>query len=260
MSYQKVVISGRILEHYNYAKSLPKQPQFRKKCTKREISAVVCVSRSDNLVRRKKSFERLVYANLVGKEMPVLLSLTMFEVTGLAFAYQSLKSFMRRVRSLTPSVLRYIAVPEYQQRGAIHFHVILWGLPEHIIINETPHWDREEDIGSMDKIQRGSRLLQHLWQFGFLDCTSTDGSPRLARYLSKYLSKSMSDIRVGHARAYTSSHNVLRSVSLSSSSSVGYALDAMRIKLSTTPPLLEHHFDTQWLGECRYRRYLLDNR
>jgi len=252
-----VTVSGRLLEIKEYERDLSQnsRPRRKRKAYTYARDHRIRVYSDADIKRKKKSFERLVLANLVGDHAPALVTATMFEVGTIKSAYETFTLFIQRLRKSFGKDFRYIAVPEYQKRGAVHFHMMIWGIPEEYIKNEAPHWEREEDIGNMDKVVRGTRDLQNLWQGGYLDCISTDGSQKLGRYLGKYLSKSLQDPRLYSQKSYRASSNVLRSVRIPYSQAVGYAKEIWDLDLSTAAPLCDFETVGQWTGKGRYRAY-----
>lgn len=237
MPHSKLIVSGNTIEYYNYEREINKKIQsgIRKAFKRRNTTPLY--SRSDSIRRRYKSFSRLVRANLVGSSEPSLLTLTIAQNVGIKRGYEYLAEFWRQLRQSSVKVERFIAVPEFQKRGSVHFHIIIWGINDYV--------EKERD----------SRKLQHLWQRGFVDCLRTDGSEKLAGYLAKYMRKSMYDRRLVGQKAYSASRSCLRSVSLSSSQAFNYSLEAFGYDLSTLIPLQDRSFDTRWLGRCRYRLY-----
>lgn len=97
-------------------------------------------------------------------------------VTDIKAANREFSKFMRRLnRSVYKSdstLLRYLAVWERQKRGAIHYHVVLFGFPY------------------MPK-----RELQAVWGHGFVKVNriAVDQRMNVGRYISKYFSKDVED-------------------------------------------------------------------
>jgi len=236
MGYTKLIKSGDMIELYEYDKFLHER---RKKSKKGLRGNRGCsVRRLDNVKRLKRDFVRLVRSNLTGTECPLFLTLTMGQVLRIEIAYRLFASFIHRFRRLNGTHWRYIAVPEFQKRGAVHFHVLIWGLSEKIEINE-----------------RNTRAIQHVWQRGFVDCFLTDGSPKLAHYVAKYMSKALQDERLFYSKAYVCSRNCLRPLLFKTSSVIRAVSELWGFDLSTATPLREKEYDTKWLGRGRYRVY-----
>lgn len=186
-----------------------------------------------NTRRARKDFIRLVRANLTGESCPAFLTLTMRDIVPVSVAYSCLKGFFSTFRYLVGKDFKYIAVPEYQKRGAVHFHILLWGCPQKIVEHE-----------------RRTRTIQNLWALGYVDIVPTDGSPKLAGYLGKYMSKSLLSNDLGFSKAYTSSRNVLRPVSFTSTKSFEIPDDFWS---GDNVVLTERTYDVPWLGECTYQ-------
>lgn len=248
----KVVQSGKTVEVWQYEKEhiAPRRQHVRKKKNryrKRFRSAYAAE-------QKKKTFERLVRTNLDFFGAPVLMTLTYKANMGdLKRGWQDYSHFMKRLRrALSKNVLRYIAVPEFQKRGAVHFHVLVWGVPLDYV-----------------KSERNTRLFADIWGHGFLDLHEADDRPQLAGYLAKYLSKTYLDDRLREQRCYGTSRNIERPATLKSRSfdfkeptaagnrafvpffeeAVGFALD------QDDSLEFQKRYDTKWLGTCEYRRY-----
>jgi len=232
MPYTRIIESGNDIEVYEYEISPRNTGGQTRSRGKRKKSVT---RRLDNAYRAKRSFQRLVGANCIGDQPPALVTFTMFEILPITHAYSALTLFVKHLRRLAGTGFRYVAVPEFQSRGAVHFHALFWGLPP-----------------ALTEYERGNRILQHLWQRGFVDCLSTDGSPRLAGYLSKYMSKAMYDHRLSNQKAYSASRNVMRPV-----------LRTYEEEFADIAPVLydqgnlstrqEKEFSTQWFGRGRYK-------
>jgi len=275
MGFTKVVKSGNIVEVYVYEKSLPvtRFGNRKRKAKSVERDPGTPIRRTDNLRRLQKGFVRLVRSNLSGTEAPTFITLTMRDVVSLDVAYLYFKSFVKTIRLNFGTGVRYIGVPEFQKRGAVHFHVLVWGLPDDVIFNEAPYvawckqsykrpgtvkrfleWcvERQKD----PKQSRGLRTLQHYWQAGYVDCVPTDGSPKLAGYLSKYMYKAMQDERLFSRRAYVCSRNVMRPVLFTSSLVLSSAPLIWGNKLTL---LTTREFSSEWLGAANYKRFTLSD-
>lgn len=273
MGYTKVIKSGDIVEVYIYERTpAPVGPRKRKRASgSGERDSNTPLRRKDNLRRLQKGFIRLVRSNLEGSGAPAFLTLTMRDVVSLDDAGVYFKGFTKAIRSNYGTGVRYIAVPEFQKRGAVHYHVLVWGLPDDVIFNEAPYvaWCKQsyKRPGTVKRFlewcierqknpreSRGVRALQHCWQAGYLDCVPTDGSPKLAGYLAKYMYKAMQDERLFRRRAFLCSRNVLRPVLFTSSLVLNSAplIWGNELTLLTT-----REFSTEWSGAAHYKRFTL---
>lgn len=233
MGYKKLLQTGYIVEVFEYqgtpAVLMPKRahnPRQERRVRKR---------RPDHVASAAQSFRRLVRGNL-SKGAPALLTLTMLDLVDVRIAYKCFTSFGSRVRRIFGEGIAWLAVPEFQARGAVHFHVLIWGLPDNIVKNE-----------------RNTRYIQNLWSYGYVDLIQTDGDEKLAYYLTKYLSKGMSDDRLIGVKAYSSTRNIMRTVSFNNQAQVDFIQEQM-IAVDNVH-VFEKTYDTLWLGRCIYRRY-----
>jgi len=238
MSFTKVIQSGNQLEIYEYEKSLSPRVQRKKKNVGRYPK--LTTRRIDNAYRLKKTFVRLVRSNLVGTEPPLFFTFTMVEVIRIERAYRLFTECVSRLRRQYGKCFRYIAVPEFQKRGAVHFHVLVWGIGQKEIIEN----------------ERVYRTIQNIWSRGYVDCILTDGHPALAGYLGKYMHKALLDQRLLGQKSYCASRNVLRTVSLNFAQALNFSQEIWGIDEKVAIPEKEREFDTKWLGRCRYRSFL----
>lgn len=254
MGYVKVITYSNLIEVYEYERNLP----FRVSKYKQGLAGISAPSevRTDirKQVEQKKArqkpnarrsvlaFKRLVSANLGGFQRPVFLTLTYAKnETDLGRARQDFNSFSSYVRDRFGKQIRFVCVPEFQFRGAIHFHTIFWGLPY-----------------SITSTEREFRILASMWGHGFVDLKQTDGNIKIATYLAKYMHKAFEDIRLSNKRAWTCSQNMIRPIEDKNTMINPYYYGYRGIELSTATLLHEREFNTYWLGKGRYR--LLENK
>jgi len=170
-------------------------------------------------------------------------------------------AFIARLRREAGKGFRYLAVPEFQKRGAVHFHVLVWGIDQNLgcVLHRyrfRGKWHIRHDCPKKKACERRLRFYSRLWLRGYADCRATDGSVKLAGYLSKYMSKAMRDFRLGGEKAYYASRNTLRPVSISADSLALFKLEVIQQEVIHSGELMnEREFDTQWLGRCVYRTY-----
>jgi hypothetical protein len=250
MGYNKLIKSGNTIEVFNYARELPVRPR-----AKRGVSHKVRVrsvapdrgdtlrrdeyegKRKDNVMRAKMVFRRLILSNLVGTDYPLLLTLTYKNnQTSIVQGYKDFSSFVKALRYKFGKLFRYVSVPEFQERGAVHFHAMFWGLPD-----------------TTGKTERQTRMVAKIWGHGYVDIKITDGSPKLAGYISKYMAKTFIDYRLFGQKAYTCSRNMKRPEVVSNISN--YGIDTVLDETGASVPEIDKEYETMHLGKCRKRIY-----
>jgi len=260
--YRKVIQSGDLVELWEYERAPNPVPYSqRKPRIKRVFNRK---RRLDNVVKLKNSFRRLVRANLL-LGAPALVTLNTRENMGVEEGYKNLTKFGVRLRKQFGSSVAWISVPEFQKRGAIHFHCLVWNLPEGLPCLLSLQWYTDK-VGKKHRkhvcpieraCERQTRRIASCWTAGFVDAIETDGNVRISSYLAKYMSKAMHDERLLGKRAYSASRNVLRPVSLNTSFQIAEAFSVWGITVDN-PVVQQKEYDTLHLGRCNYKSMLLN--
>jgi len=184
MGYIKSRVSGELLELYMYEQRPRNFGRSRvsssSRSQNRTLSSEISVlskkqrqRRQDSISRCSRNFKRIVLSNLYRSAYPLFASLTYAEnMRDEVQAGSHFNAFTRALRDQFGETIRYIAVKERQERGAIHFHALIWGIPTWVVRGE-----------------RDSRMVAGIWGRGFADLIQTDGDPRIASYMAKYMSK-----------------------------------------------------------------------
>lgn len=251
MPYKKFIRYGNNLEVYEYEREPIRHKRTRRKNdpdngdhglgADREdtLSERQLGNRQNNSRRSAMAFRRLVSANLSGTELPVLITLTYEKnVTDIKVGYKNYRSFVQALRHKYGKAFRYICVPEFQRRGAVHFHAMFWGLPSELLLQE-----------------RKTRELAMMWGHGFVYMKKTDGHERLSSYLAKYMSKAFVDSRLKNQKSYVASKNIQRPV-------IGKDINAMwhieeDFSDGKDVEIKEKEYHTSWLGMCKHRHFKL---
>lgn len=199
--FDKLVVSGSKIEHFwGYLSQVRLSPEsIALGVAKRKAKASLGlppddVSLASSVARARAKLTRLVYANSYryydshGVVIPPkFLTLTFKEnISGLSDANRFLKRFIRSVNGHFKVELAYVCVPEFQLRGAVHFHLIIFNLP------------------FADKI---FSRLRRFWPDRFELKTISRVSPvsLVNNYVLKYVSKQTYDSRFFNKKRYSCS-------------------------------------------------------
>lgn len=280
MVYTKLVSSGSMHEVYQFEKEpinkgrslssyaaildlqpiekpMQSQDQLRIRRERKEYTS----RRPDSVKRARKNLTRLIYANLYKSQPPFILTLTIYEVTTVSIAWKRYRDYLALLRRHYGHDFRVVSVLEFQERGAVHFHSLYFDFPlkeigcigryvKSLYGRKKTRFIHECPPGR--QCERRTRHMQRMWLWGFSDSLVTDGSPKLAGYLAKYLQKAMLDERLRGEKAYSATRNALRPMH--------YASSTLHIFLPqlipTGDPCVDLTFDTKWLGKGRYKQYL----
>lgn len=234
--YTKIIQSGSLLEVFEYEKTPHVVRRVSQKRRRGKRFPANKARRWDNIARCRKNFIRLVSSNLSGKNPPSFFTFTFVECKSVEVAFREWSCFWVRMRKMFGAKLKFIVVPEFQKRGDVHFHSLIWGLDDDIVNNERSH-----------------RSIQNIWSYGYVDGISTDGNVALAGYMGKYMSKAMHDERLMGKKAYSASRGLVRPVSVSSETPSVEFLELLGF--GKEKPEYTKEFNTDWLGRAVYSVY-----
>jgi len=143
--------------------------------------------RDDSLSRTRQKIYQLVHCNHYahGHHPAIFLTLTFKKnITDLKQANYEYKLFIERLVTRANKKLKWLAIIEFQKRGAVHYHVVFFNLPK-IPYNE----------------------IQKIWGHGMTRVEKGTSIRNLSAYIAKYLSKDIIDNRLkGHNVLKTSRH------------------------------------------------------
>lgn len=202
--------------------------------------------RSDNIRRTAKICLRRVHAAIEEFGNPLLATFTFAgDASDASYANDSLRDFQVRLRRRFPGA-HTLFIPELSRRGRIHFHGLLFNLPMHL--GDT----RTRGRRLQDGTERSTRTLAKIWGEGFVDVVQTDGSPALANYVSKYLTKGGGEVMFSAMRLLRISHGFPKEIVIR-----GDFAEILRDKYSSQTPIKEWSTDHMFLGKMTRKTYRL---
>lgn len=194
-SQNKVILCGHFVETYTFEKPvvINRKPTKPKKPIRKELVEEVRRSRRDEYRKRTKNrvvgiVQRLVEANFTKDS--VFLTLTFnnennFDISDLSICNHKLHDFMVKIKNKY-SDFKYLIVPEFQKRGAVHYHMII-------------------NVQFFKK-----KYIQKLWKYGFIKLKDIYYLHGIGNYFTKYLVKNSDDDRLFGRRSYFTSKNMRR--------------------------------------------------
>lgn len=236
----KVVVSGKQIEVYKYTKNVwrdfertqasvktkpvkePKQLDIFEKIKQQKQKQEFSVHRTRTEIRR------LINSN---PQLNKFMTLTFAEnITDLKQANYEFNKFVLRLSYKYPN-FEYLAVPEFQQRGAVHYHVIC-NLP-------FVHYNE----------------IFETWGQGKIDIKRVTNVTNLGAYVCKYLGKDMFDERTFGKKKFFRSQTLSEAIEI-----LGYLAKLFIERfLSLLTPVFEKTFESEWVGEVEYKAYSLDS-
>lgn len=213
-TYKKVIVSGNVIEVYEYEKS-PTVPEYdvhvndgydpfdyeNYKLDSEQLEKYKkdrTQERREQTVRDARNMvRRLALMNFGPGDK--FITLTYKEnVKDIDKADLDFKNFIKRFKyHFKIDRLKYIAVREFQKRGAIHYHVIC-------------DWDKRFE--SEKEVRHYERVLgRDIWRHGFVDIKTMDeNNDNVGAYLVKYMTKNVSVVFFKNRKIYLCSKGLER--------------------------------------------------
>ena len=235
---KKYVITGHILEVYEYDYYIHGKGGFSGTAKGDADLESALKNYANTNQRRRDKIRRLAcmnFNNTYDKFLTLTFAknMTNIEDTNLLF-----KNFIKRLKyTYNLQNLKYLAVIEFQQRGAVHYHVLL----------NIPYIPHNE--------------LQDLWGHGFVFINAISHVDNLGAYVLKYMTKDNKDTRLMGKKAYLTSRNLIHEETIVNHDIKDfYKLEnkvLSKYKINEIKPEYEANYDTELLGNCKYKQYNL---
>lgn len=234
MGLKKYIITGNVIEVYEYKNYIHGKGGARVRGESSEESKMKNYSNTNQ--RRRDTIRRLACCNF-DNEYDKFLTLTFAEnKTDVKECNVLFKAFIRKLKKYN-SNLKYLAVIEFQQRGAVHYHVLL----------NIPYVPQEE--------------LQELWGNGFVFINAITHVDNIGAYIVKYMTKDNKDTRLMGQKAYLFSRNLKKPEKIVNHDLKDfYELEKkiyIKYNLNALMPEYVSNFTSEIMGECTYKQYNL---
>ncbi len=210
-----------MFEYYQYAspvridplpQSNPQPPRVKEKKKKDH--------REESSIRRsRKNIKRLVnanagfhYKNLKLKKafMPIFVTLTCKEnIQNIKIGNRHYSKFIQRLNHALfkkkKNILKYVAVIEFQKRGAIHYHIIFFNLP----------------------FNKGNKkIIEQCWGQGFIKMEAIKKHiNNVGNYILKYITKDNADSRLVGKKCYFASKNLIKSAVIKDPAKIAFIMN-----------------------------------
>lgn len=231
----KVVVSGKQVEVYKYKKNVWRNYKIDKENKLEKEPKQLNIFEQQKLKKQRMQFSinrtkteirRLVNSNL---QLNKFLTLTFADnITDLKIANRIFNKFVMRMMYKYPD-FQYLAVPEFQKRGAVHYHLLC-------------------NLSYIKNIE-----LQKAWGQGFVKINRIDNVNNVGAYISKYLGKEM-DERVFGKKKFFRSQDLNTPIEI-----IGWQSKIFIEKyLNPLAPVFEKTFISDWTGEIEYKACTLE--
>jgi len=186
--------------------------------------------------RAKRNVRRLILSNYGQyNQKSKYIVLTKVENWGLTEANHYFKKFVLRINYQLNIDLKYLVVPEFQERGSVHYNLVTFNFP---FLNKV--YSRTRDIWG------GDRLTLDVIN-GFRD---TEG---VVRYITKYITKQMTDERFKNRKRYFTSRGLYKPIEYRDEVGIEMTLQILRNQLQP----VRSEYLIPYIGEVKSESYRL---
>lgn len=250
---KKVIVSGNIIEIYEYEKS-PFSPSKDKKDDYDPFDFETTKFIEDRTEKRKQQTlrdgrnltRRLALMNFGQQDKFITLTFdpkkakSEEHLRDLNYVDSEFKKFIQRFNYHFDTKLKYIAVRESHKSGRLHLHMIC---------------DWKHDFKSENEIREYERFLgEKVWKHGFVDIKQIDHVDNVGAYLVKYMTKNLSVELFKGKKVYLCSKGLERPIEYKD-----YHADQV-IKaygLDTKKEVFTNSYISEYLGNITYKEFNL---
>jgi len=232
-SFKRLVISGNTIEQYFYEKPYFYNWGGRKADSFHSCRPKAEKRRDDNLFIARRKIRRLINANQgqYGERTKFITYTFKENITDLKTAHKYWGEYCKKLKYRFGNI-KYIAVVEFQKRGAIHYHVVYFSLPY---------------------IQNVKDVLAKLWGQGFINVKTLREVRNIGAYVCKYLQKDVMDSRLVGEKVYFGSRELIKPFEIKKEENI-----AEFLLNGTIDKLLEKEYRSQAYGKIIYQQGLFN--
>ena len=229
----KVIVAGNILEKYTYENPVftDYQDSSHSGRSSSEVTQEDKIKNRDKVLSRaRKDLRRLINTNIGANSKFVTLTFKE-NLEDLTIANYEFKKFIDRLKYKLKIKVQYAVVPEFQKRGAIHYHVVLFN------VGYIPHNE-----------------LAQLWGHGFVKINKISEVDNVGAYVCKYMNKENNDDRLLEKKCYFTSKNLDKPYEMTEKMQVENLVNSLPAECK----VYENSFKNEHLGKITYTQYNLN--
>jgi len=232
-SHKRLITYSNKYELYIYEKNFFFNKAPEKKTAHSREAEPVRERREDNLYRARLRIRRLIGANesAWGEKLKFVTYTFGKNVSDLQEANAYWAEYQRKIKHEFTG-LKYLAVVEFQKRGAIHYHVLYFNLPfrKHI-----------------------KKILAETWGHGFVNIQTVEHIRHVGAYVSKYLQKQIMDKRLSREKAFFCSKGLIQP----NENRAEETIDGI-IRTHILNPEVEQVYQTTHFGKITYQAGIIN--
>lgn len=229
----KVIQSGNVIEVYEYKNPVLQGYSDKRKTVKGRQAVANEEDKETNrdkvLQRARKNVRRIINANI--QKHSKFLTLTFKEnIQDIPQANKEFMLFIKRLSYHLGYKVQYTAVVEFQERGAIHFHVLLYNVLEKLDLN----W------------------LSQIWSNGFINLKSIKDVDNVGAYVCKYMTKCEDEVKLRGKKMYFNSRGLNKPVEIKEPELVRPLVESLQVET----PKYSNTFENDY-NSINYKQYII---
>ena len=226
---KKMVICGKYVEIYKYDKLVVVgfNRKIRSRITSKEMSEKEKSKSSTH--RTKKNIKNITNSN---PQLQKFLTLTFKKnIIDIDFANYEFMQFIKRMKFKYLD-FQYLAVIEFQKRGAVHYHIIC-------------------NLPFVDK-----KLIAKKWGHGFIKIKRIDRINNMGGYISKYVSKDSDNMKLFNKKKFFHSKDLYMPLEIINEWQFNNHYE--NFDIANRIPVFEKIIESEYRGKINIKQFIIE--
>ena len=226
---KKMVISGKFVDIYEYDKMVVTGFNRDINLNKKSKEKSGNQKSQSSIHRTKKNIKNITNSN---PQLNKFLTLTFKKnVEDIDFANYEFMQFVKRMKFKYPD-FQYLAVIEFQKRGAVHYHMIC----------KFPYINK--------------RIIADKWRHGFIKIKRLKKINNIGGYISKYVSKDTDNMKLFNKKKFFHSKDLYMPLEIINEWQFNNHYENFDIE--NRVPIFEKTIESKYRGNIKIRQFIIE--
>lgn len=226
---KKMVISGKFIDIYKYDRLVVTGFNRDIDLNKKSGGKLSNQKSQSSIHRTKKNIKNITNSN---PQLTKFLTLTFKKnVEDINFANYEFMQFVKRMKFKYPD-FQYLAVIEFQKRGAVHYHIIC----------NLPYVNK--------------KLIAKKWRHGFIKIKRINRINNMGGYISKYVSKDSDNMKLFNKKKFFHSKDLYMPLEIINEWQFNNYYNNFDIE--NRVPIFEKTIKSEYRGKIKIKQYMIE--
>lgn len=261
-----VLKMGNVIQVKEYDDSYKRKPmteyekmRLRKRreelILQREIEGREEENKRRSATRSMTEVRQLVLTNFTTDESKFFTITFEENITDVERANREFKKYIQKLRRRFGNEFKYLAVIEFQKRGAVHYHVLF---DENFPLVPVTRRKAEElkGKGKLNEKYPVKENLEEIWGNGWVSIEKIGHVNDLGKYLIKYMIKDFGDERLRGKKNFFGSRNLIRPEKITDYKEAIETIEKYGLYKKKTSYATS--YESEWCGTVVLREYRID--